>query len=32
MIDPYRDEVWTDGLAPEDFPTDFNDVIHAADV
>jgi Uma2 family endonuclease len=31
MIDPYRDEVWTDGTAPEDFPTDFNDVIHAAD-
>lgn len=32
MIDPYRDEVWTDGAAPEDFPTDFSDVIHAADV
>jgi Uma2 family endonuclease len=32
MIDPYRDEVWTDGVAPEDFPTDFADLIHAADV
>jgi Uma2 family endonuclease len=32
MIDPYRDEIWTDGVAPEDFPADFADVIHAADV
>ncbi len=32
MIDPYRNEVWTDGSAPEDFPPNFDDVIHAADV
>lgn len=31
MIDPYHSVVWTDGQAPDYFPKDFDDVIHAAD-
>jgi Uma2 family endonuclease len=32
LLDPYRSEVWSDGSVPSEFPTDFEDVLSAADV